>query len=141
MLVSLEWLKDYVDFDLTPEELAEKLTMVGLEVAEIKTKSAQGLDKVVVGKIVSKEQHPNADKLSLCEVDIGTGENLFIVCGAPNASEGMLSPLALIGANLPNGMEIKPTKIRGVTSYGMLCSEKELNIGEGASGIMDLPAE
>lgn len=141
MLVSLEWLKDYVDFNLSPEELAEKLTMVGLEVAELKTKSTQGLDKVVVGKIVSKKQHPNADKLSLCEVDIGTGENLSIVCGAPNAREGMLSPLALIGAELPNGMTIKPAKLRGVDSYGMLCSEKELSIGEGASGIMDLPAE
>ncbi len=141
MLVSLEWLKQYVDFDLTPEELAEKLTMVGLEVAEIKTRSTKGLDKVVVGKIVSHKAHPNADKLSLCEVDIGTGENLSVVCGAPNAREGMLSPLALVGAELPNGMTIKPAKLRGVESNGMLCSEIELNIGDDASGIMDLPTE
>jgi phenylalanyl-tRNA synthetase beta chain len=141
MLVSLEWLREYVDFALTPMELAEKLTMVGLEVAEMTTRSAKGLDKVVVGKIVSRKQHPNADKLSLCEVDIGTGENLSIVCGAPNSREGMLSSLALVGAELPSGIKIEPVTVRGVTSHGMLCSEKELNIGSDASGIMDLPAE
>ena len=141
MLISLEWLREYVDFDLSPQELAEKLTMAGLEVKELISTSSKGLEKVVVGKIVSHRQHPNADKLSLCEVDIGTGENLPIVCGAPNARKGMLSPFALIGAELPNGMVIKSAAIRGVTSYGMLCSEKELNIGTDADGIMDLPAE
>jgi len=138
MLVSLEWLREYVDFDLTPEQLADKLTMVGLEVKEITSTSTKGLEKVVVGKIVKRSQHPNADKLSLCEVDIGTDENLSIVCGAPNAREGMFSPLAVVGAELPNGVTIQPVTLRGVKSYGMLCSEKELNLGTDASGIMDL---
>jgi len=141
MLVSLEWLREYVDFDLTPEQLADKLTMVGLEVKEITSTSTKGLEKVVVGKIVELSQHPNADKLSLCEVNVGADKNLFIVCGAPNAREGMLSPLAVIGAELPNGMTISPVTIRGVKSYGMLCSEKELNLGNDASGIMDLSPE
>jgi phenylalanyl-tRNA synthetase beta chain len=138
MLVSLEWLREYVDVDISPSELAEKLTMVGLEVKDLTTKSTEGLDKVVVGKIVVYEKHPNADKLSLCEVDIGTGENLFVVCGAPNAREGMLSPIALVGAELPNGMKVQPTTIRGVTSYGMLCSSRELKLDDDHSGIMDL---
>ncbi|MEK7396930.1 MAG: YtpR family tRNA-binding protein, partial [Candidatus Poribacteria bacterium] len=141
MLVSLEWLREYVDVDISPSELAEKLTMVGLEVKDLITKSTEGLDKVVVGKIVAYKKHPNADKLSLCEVDIGTGENLSVVCGAPNAREGMLSPTALVGAELPNGMKVQPTTIRGVTSYGMLCSSRELKLDDDHSGIMDLPSD
>jgi phenylalanyl-tRNA synthetase beta chain len=141
MLVSLEWLREYVDVDISPSELAEKLTMVGLEVKDLITKSTEGLDKVVVGKIVVYEKHPNADKLSLCEVDVGTGENLFVVCGAPNAREGMLSPIALVGAELPNGMKVQPTTIRGVTSYGMLCSSRELKLNDDHTGIMDLPSD
>lgn len=141
MLVSLEWLKEYVDVDISPSELAEKLTMVGLEVKSLTSKSTKGLDKVLVGKIVSQKKHPNADKLTICEVDIGTGENLSVICGAPNAREGMLSPIALIGAELPNGMKIEPVTIRGVSSYGMLCSERELNISNDHSGIMDLPTD
>ncbi|HGE73174.1 TPA: phenylalanine--tRNA ligase subunit beta, partial [Candidatus Poribacteria bacterium] len=141
MLVSLEWLKEYVDVDISPSELAEKLTMVGLEVKSLTSKSTKGLDKVLVGKIVSQKKHPNADKLTICEVDIGTGENLSVICGAPNAKVGMLSPIALIGAELPNGMKIEPVTIRGVSSYGMLCSERELNISDDHSGIMDLPTD
>ena len=133
MLVSLEWLKEYVDFDLSPVELAEKLTMVGLELEEFVSVPLDGLDKVVVGKIVRKEKHPNADKLSLCTVDIGKGEGLDVVCGAPNAKEGSLYPLALEGAELPSGMKVKAAKIRGETSHGMLCSERELNLGDDHS--------
>jgi len=141
MLVSLEWLKEFVDFDLSPTELAEKLTMVGLEVEEFIAGHTEGLDKVVVGKIVHYEKHPNADKLSICTVDVGTGENLSVICGAPNAREGLLSPLALEGAELPSGAKIKAAKIRGETSHGMLCSEVELKIGDDASGIMELSPE
>ncbi|MGB9594650.1 MAG: YtpR family tRNA-binding protein, partial [Candidatus Poribacteria bacterium] len=141
MLVSLEWLKEYVDVDISPSELAEKLTMAGLEVKSLTSKSTKGLDKVVVGKIVKYQKHPNADKLSICEVDIGTGENLSVICGAPNAREGMLSAMALIGAELPNGMKVQPVTIRGIMSYGMLCSERELGISDDHSGIMDLPSD
>jgi len=138
MLVSLEWLREFVDFDLPPTELADKLTMVGLELEEFVTRPTEGLEKVVVGKIVSLERHPNADKLSLCMVDIGSGDPLSVVCGAPNAREGLVAPLAPEGAELPNGMTIKTAKIRGAVSHGMLCSEIELKLGDDASGLMEL---
>lgn len=141
MLVSLEWLKEYVDFDLSPQDLAEALTMVGLEVEEIIRTSTEGLDKVVVGKIIDCKPHPNADKLSLCLVDKGSGEPVPVVCGAPNARKGLLSPYALIGAELPGGFKIEVAKIRGESSYGMLCSEKELKLGNDADGIMELPED
>jgi len=141
MLVSLEWLKDYVDFDLSPTELAEKLTMVGLEIEEFVPGHIKGMDKVVVGKIVNYEKHPNADKLSICTVDAGTGEHFPVICGAPNAREGLLSPMALEGAELPSGAKIKAVRIRGEVSHGMLCSEAELKIGDDASGIMELSPE
>lgn len=139
MLVSLEWLKEYVDFDLSPQDLAEALTMVGLEVEEIINTSIEGLDKVVVGKIIDCKPHPNANKLSLCLVDKGSGDTVSVVCGAPNARKGLLSPLALVGAELPDGFKIEVAKIRGEESYGMLCSEKELKLGNDADGIMELP--
>ncbi|MGQ9609164.1 MAG: phenylalanine--tRNA ligase subunit beta [bacterium] len=139
MLVSLEWLKEYVDFDLSPQDLAEALTMVGLEVEEIINTSIEGLDKVVVGKIIDCKPHPNANKLSLCLVDKGSGDPVSVVCGAPNARKGLLSPLALVGAELPGGFKIEVAKIRGEESYGMLCSEKELKLGNDADGIMELP--
>ncbi len=139
MLVSLEWLKEYVDFDLSPQDLAEALTMVGLEVEEIINTSTEGLDKVVVGKIIDCKPHPNADKLSLCLVDKGSGDPVSVVCGAPNARKGLLSPLALVSAELPGGFKIEVVKIRGEASYGMLCSEKELKLGNDADGIMELP--
>ncbi len=139
MLVSLEWLKEYVDFDLSPQDLAEALTMVGLEVEEIINTSTQGLNKVVVGKIIDCRPHPNANKLTLCLVDKGSGDPVSVVCGAPNARKGLLSPLALVGAELPGGFKIEVAKIRGEESYGMLCSEKELKLGNDADGIMELP--
>ncbi|MFC1714967.1 phenylalanine--tRNA ligase subunit beta [Candidatus Poribacteria bacterium] len=141
MLISLEWLKEYVDFDLSPAELAEELTMVGLELEESISVSTQGLHEVVVGKIVNIEKHPNADKLSLCTVDVGNGKQLPVVCGAPNAKAGSLYPFAPEGAELPNGMKIKAVEIRGETSHGMLCSETELGLGDDASGIMELSPE
>jgi len=136
MKVSIKWLRNYVDVDLSVDELADKLTMAGLEVDSVE-KLDSGLDKVVVGKIVNIRQHPNADKLVLCDVD-ADAETLKVVCGAPNAREGMAAPLALVGAELPSGMEIRAARVRGETSYGMLCSEKELGFSEDAAGLMEL---
>lgn len=137
MLVSLKWLKDYVDVDLTPEEIAGKLTMAGLEVDAIERVSP-GFSGVVVAKILSIRPHPNADKLSLCEVS--TGERSFpVVCGARNIHAGDVVPLATVGATIPGGYTIKSSKLRGEPSEGMLCSEEELGIGEDATGIMILP--
>lgn len=137
MKVSLNWLKTYIDFDLSPTDLADKLTMLGIEVESI-TEFGIGLDGVVVGNVKSIFPHPNADKLVLCQVDIGDSEDLQIVCGAPNVFEGMFAPVATVGTELPNGIVIKRAKLRGEESYGMLCSEKELGISDEASGLMEL---
>jgi len=139
MLVSLKWLKDYIDLDITAQELANRLTMAGLEVDEIKTIS-HGFAGVVVARIVSVRRHPGADKLSLCEVS--DGSNTYpIVCGAKNIKAGDVVPLAKIGAVIPGGYTIKSTVLRGEQSDGMLCSEAELEIGDDASGIMQLPSD
>lgn len=139
MLVSLKWLKDYVDIELPVEELADKLTMAGLEVDSIKEVKPE-FTGVVAGKIISLAKHPDADKLSLCEVSTGK-EVLPIVCGAPNTAVGQKVPLARVGAVLPGGFKVKSSKIRGVQSEGMLCSEEELGIGGDHTGIMVLPEE
>ena len=137
MLVSLKWLQDYVDVDLTAQELADRLTMAGLEVDEIKTLAPE-FSGVVVAKILSVRPHPAADKLSLC--DVTDGDRTYpIVCGAKNILAGDLVPLAKIGASIPGGYTIKSTVLRGEKSDGMLCSEAELQIGDDASGIMHLP--
>ena len=138
MNVSIKWLKEYVHFDLSPEALAERLLMLGMEIESIK-QLGEGLDRVVVGRINTIDKHPKADKLVLCSVDVGAGTDAQIVCGAPNAREGLVAPVALIGAELPNGLTIKRAKIRGEESQGMLCSEQELAISEEASGLMELP--
>ena len=138
MNVSIKWLKEYVDFDLAPEALAERLLMLGMEIESIK-QLGEGLDRVVVGRINTVKKHPQADKLVLCNVDVGSGTEAQIVCGAPNAREGLIAPVALVGAQLPNGLTIKRAKIRGVESGGMLCSEQELAISDEASGLMELP--
>ena len=136
MRVSYRCLKEMVDFPFCPEELAEKLTSVGLEVRTLEPFGR--LDKVVVGKVLSIKDHPNADRLKVVEVDIGKS-TLSLVCGAPNVREGLLVPVALEGARLANGMRVKKAKIRGVDSPGMLCSEKELGLGDDHSGIMAFP--
>ncbi len=138
MLVSLRWLKDYVDLELTAQELADRLTMSGLEVDEIKTLAPE-FSGVVVAKILSVRPHPGADKLSLCDVTDGS-ETYPIVCGAKNIQAGDVVPLAKIGAVIPGGYTIKSTVLRGEKSDGMLCSEAELQIGDDASGIMHLSA-
>ena len=137
MLVSLKWLKDYVDVDLAPEEIADKLTMAGLEVDSIE-KVTPGFSGVLVAKILSVTPHPNADKLSLCEVSTG-GTTVPVVCGARNIHAGDIVPLATVGATIPGGYTIKSSRLRGELSEGMLCSEEELGIGDDATGIMMLP--
>ena len=139
MLVSLRWLKDYVDIEAGPEELADGLTMAGLEVESV-NEVAPEFSCVVVAKILSIRPHPNADKLTLCEVTTGD-KDYPVVCGAKNINVGDIVPLALVGAAIPGGYTIKSSRIRGELSNGMLCSEDELGIGEDATGIMILPKE
>ncbi len=137
MNVTYNWLKEFVDFDATPDELAALLTMLGLEV-ESMVKLGDGLDDVVVALVEEKRQHPNADKLSLCRVNNGK-ELLDVVCGAQNFSQGDTVVLAQIGAVLPGDFKIKRSKIRGEESCGMLCSDKELGLAEESAGIIVLP--
>lgn len=129
MLVPYRWLKDYIETDLPVKELAEKMVATGNGVEAI-TELGADIKNVVVGKIVKLEKHPDADKLQICQIDVGT-ETLQIVTGADNVFEGALVPVALCGSELPNGMKIKKGKLRGVESYGMLCSGEELCLKEG----------
>lgn len=139
MLISLNWLKEFVPIDDTPYAIADRLTMAGLEVEQIREIGSEW-DKVVVGEILSITRHPNADKLSLTTVK--SGANVFsVICGAPNIKEGQKIALALDGACLPNGTLIKKTKIRGQISEGMICSETELGLGNDSSGILVLPTD
>ncbi len=137
MKVSLSWLQDYVEIDGDVADVAEALTMAGLEVEALLDRYAY-LDGVVVGRIVELTPHPDADKLSLCKVDIGTGTKT-IVCGAANISEGDFVPVALPGVELAGIGKIEAGRIRGEVSDGMLCSEAELAIGTETSGILLLP--
>jgi len=140
MKFSEKWLRDLVDPAADRNELCHRLTMAGLEVEGVEA-LGEGLAGVFVGEIVACEKHPNADKLRVCNVSIGGGENLQIVCGAPNARVGLKAPVATIGASLPNGMAIKQAALRGVDSFGMLCSAKELGLDADASGLMELPSD
>lgn len=137
MNVTYNWLKEFVDFDLDPVQLADMLTMLGLEVEGMELQGS-GMDDVVVAVVEQKMQHPNADKLSLCKVNTGT-ELLDVVCGAQNFKQGDSVALAKIGAVLPGDFRIKRSKIRGEESFGMLCSEKELGLADESAGIMILP--
>jgi len=144
MKVSLKWLRDYVDIKLTPKELAERLTMAGLEVKGTQTIGGTW-DNVVIGEVIALNPHPNADRLKLATVNLGT-EQVTTVCGAPNISLGQRVTFAYIGARLidPHTGEaivLKPAKIRGVVSEGMVCSEKELGISENHEGILVLTPE
>ena len=140
MLISLEWLKEYVDIKEDIKELENALTMIGQEVEAI-TIQGKNLDNVVIGKIVEYGKHPNSEKLTLTKVDIGEEEPLQIVCGAPNHKLGDKVIVARIGAVLPGNFKIGKSKIRDVESYGMLCSDVELGIGSDASGIVILPED
>lgn len=126
MQFSENWLRELVNPALDSDGLGHLLTMAGLEVEE-QNPVAPPFDQVVVGRIVAAEKHPNADKLRVCQVEVGQAEPLQIVCGAPNAAVGLHVPCALVGARLP-GFEIKAAKLRGVNSFGMLCSGRELGI-------------
>ena len=137
MIVTYNWIKEFVDCDLPSEELSHLLTMLGLEVERME-EIGGGMNDVVVARVVEKLQHPNADKLSLCKVDNGR-ETLSIVCGAQNFQAGDKVALAQIGAVLPGDFKIKRSKIRGEESFGMLCSEKELGLSLESAGIMILP--
>lgn len=139
------WLREYCNPQLTTQELADTLTMAGLEVEELDP-VAPPFTGIVVGEIKEAVQHPDADRLRICQVDVGGPELLNIVCGAPNARVGIRIPCATVGAELPPGEDGKPFKIkigklRGVQSFGMLCSAKELGIDEDASGLLEFPAD
>jgi phenylalanyl-tRNA synthetase beta chain len=136
MKVSLEWLNDYVDLSgQTVETISHALTMVGFEVEGIEQSGLPALEKVVVGEILSYEQHPDADRLSVCQVDVGDGDIRNIVCGAKNFKERDRVIVALVGSVLPGNYKIKKSKLRGVLSQGMMCSERELGLGEDHAGI------
>jgi phenylalanyl-tRNA synthetase beta chain len=140
MLVSLKWLKELVDISLPVPELVDRLDLTGTAV-ESATSAGAALDGVVVGQIVSKNRHPEADKLWVTAVGVGDDEPLQIVCGAQNFEAGDKVPVALVGATLPNGMTIKKAKLRGVESRGMNCSASELGLGDDHDGLMILPSD
>lgn len=140
MIISEQWLRsEWVNPDLTTEELAHQLTMAGLEVDAIEP-AAKPFSGVIVAEILKAEQHPDADKLRVCEVSIGEG-TVQIVCGAPNARAGLKAPLAQVGAVLPGDFKIKKAKLRGVESQGMLCAQAELGISDENAGLMELAAD
>src|SRR5580704_13228186 len=136
MKISYNWLKEYVDFNLSPKDLGEVLTGVGLEVEDIiPFETIQGgLEGVVIGQVKECAMHPDADKLSVTKVDVGTGELLQIVCGAPNVAAGQKVVVALVGSTLyptsGDKLQIKKAMIRGIESFGMICAEDELGLGE-----------
>ncbi len=140
MKFSEQWLREWVNPAITTQQLADQLTMAGLEVEAVEPVAAD-IDQVIVGSVAQIEKHPDADKLQVCSVDVGNGETLQIVCGASNVVKGGKYPVALIGAVLPNGLKIKKSKLRGVESSGMLCSATELSMAEQAEGLMTLPAD
>ncbi|WP_144393529.1 phenylalanine--tRNA ligase subunit beta [Pleionea sediminis] len=137
MRISEKWLREWVNPEVSTDVLAEQLTMAGLEVDAVEVFGDE-LSGVVVGEIVKAEQHPDADKLRVCEVNVDGEENLQIICGAPNARAGLKVAVATIGTILPGDFKIKKAKLRGVASFGMLCSEKELQLSEESDGIMEL---
>ncbi|MFQ5635427.1 MAG: phenylalanine--tRNA ligase subunit beta [Gammaproteobacteria bacterium] len=137
MKISESWLREWVDPDVDSSGLAHRLTMLGLEVDEVE-QVAPPLEKVVVGEVEHVAQHPNADRLRVCRVGVGSAESLSIVCGAPNVRAGGWYPVALVGAVLPGGLKIRKSKLRGEVSAGMLCSGVELGISEDADGILEL---
>ncbi len=139
MKLSLEWLGDWVDIPIPPEELAERLTMVGLAVDAV-IEADEGLAGIITARVESVSKHPNAERLSLCRVFDGT-DTVDVVCGAPNVQSGGIYPFAPVGVTLSNGMEISVAKLRGEKSYGMLCSEAELGLSDAAAGLMELPAD
>jgi phenylalanyl-tRNA synthetase beta chain len=140
MQISEAWLRSYVNPSISSEKLIEQLTMAGLEVGSVEPAAAI-FSGVVVGEVLSIQQHPDADRLRICQVDVGQEESLQIVCGASNVRVGLKIPAALCGAVLPGNFNIKKSKLRGVESLGMLCSEKELGLAADANGLMELSSD
>jgi len=146
MKISYNWLKQYINLDVSPDVTSDVLTNIGLEVEGMEQFQSikGGLAGVVVGEVITCVKHPNADKLSLTTVDIGSGEMLPIVCGAPNVAVGQKVLVATVGTRLYSGddsFEIKKSKIRGEVSEGMICAEDELGLGTSHEGILVLPPE
>ncbi|RJR54007.1 MAG: phenylalanine--tRNA ligase subunit beta [Desulfobacteraceae bacterium] len=139
MRVSLNWLKEYVNIEMSPQDLAERMTMAGLEVEALEP-VGHSLQDIVAAKILSVKAHPKADRLTICEVDAG-GKVLPVVCGAPNVEKGIVAPLALPGTRLPGGVKVKESRIRGELSSGILLAEDEMGLTEDHSGIMILPRD
>lgn len=137
MLLSLNWLREFVPYEGSVTTLADRLTMLGLEVEGIHRPFA-ACEQVVVGHVLTRDKHPGADKLSVCTVDVGQSDPLTIVCGAPNVAAGQYVPVATVGAELPGGLTIKKSAIRGVESCGMICSESELGLADSSDGILVL---
>lgn len=138
MRFSEAWLREWVDPDVATDALAEQLSMAGLEVDSVTSVAAQ-FEGVYVGAVLSREPHPDADKLGVCTVDVGGEAPLQVVCGAPNVAAGQRVPVALVGAVLPGGFKIKAAKLRGVESRGMICAESELGMADSSEGILVLP--
>src|SRR5437588_9675524 len=140
MKFSVNWLREFVDLPKNPEEIADLLTRAGVETKGIETRGAK-IDNVIVSQVTASSRHPNADRLSVCEVDDGSGTKRQIVCGATNYKVGDKVPLALPGAKLSNGTEIRKSKLRDVESEGMLCSAIELGLGSDTAGLLILSPE
>ncbi len=140
MKISEQWLREYLDTDAATQTIADTLTQTGIEVESV-TPVAEKFSGVVVGRLISFEKHPDADRLNVCQVDVGQGEPLTIVCGATNLRADMKVPAALVGAVLPQNFKITKSKLRGVFSHGMLCSARELTLADDADGILDLPQD
>lgn len=137
MLLSLSWLREFVPYEGSASELADRLTMLGLEVDDIVHPFAD-ISSIVVGKVVECAPHPNSDHMHVCKVDVGSGELLPIVCGAPNVAAGQTVAVATVGTAMPGGMQIKKAKLRGEPSFGMICSEREMGLSEDHTGILVL---
>ena len=141
MKLTTNWLKDHLDTKLNEKQIIDKLTNIGLEVESVNNQSSD-LDSFLVAKILKAEKHPNADRLKVCDVDIGQNSPIKVVCGAKNAVENLLTIYAPPGVVIPkNQIKLEVSKIRGVTSYGMLCSESELNLSDESEGIVELSSK
>ena len=138
MKFTISWLKEHLDTKYNENKIIEKLTDIGLEVESFENVSSE-LDSFKIARVINVEQHPNADRLKICDVDIGQKDFVKVVCGAPNAKKDLITVYAGPGSIIPkNKMQLTVSKIRGVTSYGMLCSESELNLSNESEGITEL---
>ena len=138
MIITIPWLKEHLKTSAKESEIINQLTNIGLEVEGVKENPGE-MGKFKIAKVLKAEKHPNADKLKVCDVDVGKENPVKVVCGAPNAIEGLLTIYAPPGSVIPkNQMKLVVSKIRGVSSYGMLCSESELNLSDESDGITEL---